>query len=279
MKQLTLCLIFVVLILTACGPSPEEIAAQTATAQTAVAAAWTETPTITASPTATQTNTPEPTATNTPTITTTPTMTPIGGFPQVYIGITEQDVQLGACGSGLTIWTMNYGDQGEEIDFWDNYPDYEKPQISGTQVLYGTRDWRGNMDVCIYPGRPIIAQHHGIIKENRTYLFTPEDQECIITIDLAPDGMQGLELVLAHFNPDVDPETDGIQALESGTIISPGDIIGYTHQYVHNGEIRNPVFNIGLFNAKSNKKTNFGYWADQDLILIGLDGQINLIKP
>lgn len=54
MKQLTLCLIFVVLILTACGPSPEEIAAQTTT-QTA-----------TLQPTTTQTNTPEPTATNAP---------------------------------------------------------------------------------------------------------------------------------------------------------------------------------------------------------------------
>ena len=62
------CLLF---ILTACGPSPEQQAAMTATAMTATAAAWTPTPTATNTPT----STPTPTATETPTPTLTPTPT------------------------------------------------------------------------------------------------------------------------------------------------------------------------------------------------------------
>lgn len=55
-------------VLTACGPSPETIATQTAQAATSTAAAWTPTPTPTITPTAT------PTATSTPTLT--PTLSP-----------------------------------------------------------------------------------------------------------------------------------------------------------------------------------------------------------
>jgi hypothetical protein len=62
---LYLCLSF---LLVACGASPEEQAAMTATAMTATAAAWTPTPTAT--------NTPTPTPTPTSTITPTPTLTP-----------------------------------------------------------------------------------------------------------------------------------------------------------------------------------------------------------
>ena len=63
----------ITLMMASCGPSPEEIAAQTDTAQTAVAAAWTETPTVTV--TNTSTSTPTLTATPTHTSTATPTHT------------------------------------------------------------------------------------------------------------------------------------------------------------------------------------------------------------
>jgi len=110
-------LLFIVCIipflLTACTPSPEELAAQTATAQTAIAAAWTKTPTqtftptpsptftitptftYTHTPTSTETPTPTntatytltPTSTSTPTITQTPTITPTPtyDFPDVVV--------------------------------------------------------------------------------------------------------------------------------------------------------------------------------------------------
>jgi hypothetical protein len=70
----TLLCIALILILSACGPSPEQQAAMTATAMTASAAAWTPTPTATNTPTSTPT--PTPTETPTPTLTPTPTDTP-----------------------------------------------------------------------------------------------------------------------------------------------------------------------------------------------------------
>jgi hypothetical protein len=63
------------ILASACAPSPEKIASQTAAAETTVAAAWTKTPTLTS--TATQTPTQTPTLTPTATITPTPTNTPI----------------------------------------------------------------------------------------------------------------------------------------------------------------------------------------------------------
>lgn len=64
--------VILILLITSCGPSAEEIAIQTATASTAIAASWTKTPTstLTHTPTFTPTITPHPT--NTPTITPTP---------------------------------------------------------------------------------------------------------------------------------------------------------------------------------------------------------------
>ena len=72
-----LLLIFLLLALTACGPSAEQQATMTATSLTAIAAAWTptptETPTPTATATATATSTAIPTETPTPTWTATKT--------------------------------------------------------------------------------------------------------------------------------------------------------------------------------------------------------------
>ncbi len=72
-------LVLALVPLAGCTPSQEQIAAQTATAQTAIAALWTTTPspTATSSPTATATITPSPTITQTPTQTPTQTVTPL----------------------------------------------------------------------------------------------------------------------------------------------------------------------------------------------------------
>lgn len=77
------CGLIVAVLLSGCGPTPEQIAAQTATAQTAVAAvqsataaAWTRTPTATPSATATATATATGTSTPTATATRTATSTP-----------------------------------------------------------------------------------------------------------------------------------------------------------------------------------------------------------
>jgi hypothetical protein len=82
MRKLIL-IVGMLLLVSACGASPEQQASMTATAMTATAAAWTPTPTATNTPTATLTPTPTqtptptltPTATNTPTSTASPTPT------------------------------------------------------------------------------------------------------------------------------------------------------------------------------------------------------------
>lgn len=74
-----LILFLVSLLLIGCGPSQEEIAARTATAQTAIAALWTPTFTATATPTPTHTPTITPSATPTLTPTQTPSPTPTSG--------------------------------------------------------------------------------------------------------------------------------------------------------------------------------------------------------
>lgn len=76
MKNQIVFLTLLLLLVTACGPSAEELAAMTATAKTATAAAWTKMPTITFTPTFTSTITPTPTETFTPTPSETPTQTP-----------------------------------------------------------------------------------------------------------------------------------------------------------------------------------------------------------
>jgi len=60
-------ILILTIILSACGPSQEELSAQTAIANTSIAKSWTSTPTLT------------PTLTPTPTKTPLPTTTPIGG--------------------------------------------------------------------------------------------------------------------------------------------------------------------------------------------------------
>lgn len=69
--------LILILLITSCGPSAEEISTQTVTAATAIAASWTKTPTLT--PTLTKTPTFTPTLTPTPTMTPTITPTPLGG--------------------------------------------------------------------------------------------------------------------------------------------------------------------------------------------------------
>ena len=80
MKKLSVVgLLLLVTTLAACGPSAEEVAALTADAETAIVAAWTETPTTTSTSTpAPTTPTPNttPTQTATPTVSPTPTVTP-----------------------------------------------------------------------------------------------------------------------------------------------------------------------------------------------------------
>jgi hypothetical protein len=102
-------LILTVLILTACGPSPEEQAASTAAAATGTAAAWTDTPTETFTPTPSRTAT----ATFTPTITPTPTITatPTYSFPAATVN-KQAHCRYGPSTAYLHAADLNPGDIG-----------------------------------------------------------------------------------------------------------------------------------------------------------------------
>jgi len=91
MKRLKTTILFL-LVLTACGPSPEMQATMTTTAITATAAAWTETPSPTATftPTVTSTITLTPTFTTTPSITPTATITPTPTFAFPSVTVNKQ---------------------------------------------------------------------------------------------------------------------------------------------------------------------------------------------
>jgi hypothetical protein len=108
------------LLFSACGPSPEEQATQTATARTATAAAWTETstPTLTVTPTFTVTSTPTvtftPTDTPTPTITPTFTITPSPtfDFPSVVVSVAQAHCRYGPSVAYLHAADLYQGDTG-----------------------------------------------------------------------------------------------------------------------------------------------------------------------
>ncbi len=116
MKKM-LILISLVLLLTACGPSPEEQATMTA-------AAWTSTPTSTLTPTstATFTLTPSltPTLTYTPTITFTPTVTatPTFAFPSVTVNVANAHCRYGPNVAYLHAADLFEGDTGTVRSRW-----------------------------------------------------------------------------------------------------------------------------------------------------------------
>jgi hypothetical protein len=131
-----------VLALSACGPSAEQQATLTSTAQTATAAMWTETftPTFTFTstftPTFTETITASPTVTDTPTITFTPSITPSPtyAFPQVSVNVAHAACLYGPSKAFLWKYDLQEGDKGfvgnrSPVSNWlwvkfDRWPDY-----------------------------------------------------------------------------------------------------------------------------------------------------------
>ena len=111
-------LLLVIILLSACTPSPEEQATLTATAQTATAGSWTDTPTSTATFTPTLTFTP--TETLTPTITFTPTLTPTFtitptatyDFPDVVVSVAMAHCRYGPSAAYLHAADLYQGDTG-----------------------------------------------------------------------------------------------------------------------------------------------------------------------
>lgn len=114
-------LLSMVLLLTACGPSPEEQATMTTAAWTATPA-FTFTPTNTATftitPTFTQTLTPTPTFTPTDTLTPTITATPTFAFPTVTVNVANAHCRYGPNIAYLHAADLFEGDTGTVRSTW-----------------------------------------------------------------------------------------------------------------------------------------------------------------
>ena len=121
MQRVILPILFII-FLSACGPSLEEQATRTATAQTATAASWTRTftpsrtPTLTYTPTFTSTFTPTFTPTDTPTPTITPTFTitftPTYDYPKIVVNKAHAACLYGPSTAYLWHYDLVQGDTG-----------------------------------------------------------------------------------------------------------------------------------------------------------------------
>ncbi len=198
---------------------------------------------------------PEPTVT--------PSPAPEGYVVQFYYGVPKEAVRPNFCG-GYTIWTMDHDPrEGYARTFWQ-----ANPGIPGPGYTYRTRDKRRNLDVCIKPGYPIVFQmDEGRITQNRYYDL--EKGDVVIDIYITEGPGYGLQLSYVHINADTNPDTSEIEYLPVGTIVKRGDIIGYTTSLQVRPET---LLNLGIMRGIT-------YLPDQEMMLIGPDGQLNFIRP
>ncbi len=197
-----------------------------------------------------------------------PTVTPEGYIPQIYIGITKETINNSGRPDGCRtpIYTTDYDRrEGYTKTFWQQFP-----EIPGPGYRYRTRDQRRNMDLCIWPGNPIIFQmDEGIITDNR---YLARDRSgVVLMIEITKGEGEGYELLYAHINSDTDPSTDEIEYLPVGTIVHRGDLIAFTDKLYDRPEA---VLNLGICR---NQRCNL--LSSQEMMLIGPDGQLNLIRP
>jgi len=218
--------------------------------------------------TPTPTKTPTPLLTSTPNPTQTPTLipspTPEGGYPQIYIGISPETVNskegcgfASEYGGDVVFWTANYGTNENPLDFWE-----ANTEINSPGEIHGTRNWRGNLDICVYPNQPITFQmESGVVTEVRE-----DDNDHLVKIYI--DYLE-LEIVYAHLIPN--------ENLYKGEGVYHGDLIGWTNpDEILDGQYN--VLNIGLFCNNNSNPLNFGYCRDQGFMLIGFDGHVNLMR-
>lgn len=209
----------------------------------------------------TDTTTPRPTATELkiPTIIPTETLQPTDEVsPQIFIGLPYSALDKYGCG-GYTIYTMDYDpSSGKGLNYWEKYQTIPIPE----GLSYTTRDGRRALDYCTKVGFPITWQlEEGQVTQNR--------DDGVLDILITKGIGKGLTITFGHINPDLDSTKDGDQKLEVGSIIHFGDLIAYT------GRRGIPV------GSDSSTQTGVigthGYLPQQELMLIGPDGQPNIL--
>lgn len=210
--------------------------------------------------TPTYTETPKPTFTPTPSTTPFPTATPLGGFWQVTLGLPYSAINDNGCG-GTGVVTVDYDSSEGRLDFWGEHPDFPEP--SG--FTHRSKNGRIALDYCTHIGFPITwaMDVDGIVDETR-----PDEGIAVIRISEGP--LKGFGLVLGHVSLDINLENQGMQNLVVGTIVHNGDIIAYTDRYgIPSGS--DSSTQTGLL------QPNGGYHSQQEMMLIGNDGQPNIL--
>lgn len=150
------------------------------------------------------------------------------------------------------------------MSFWERYPDMPKPGHP-----YRTRDQRRNLDLCVWPGSPVEFQmDEGVVTQNR-YWDLPSNT-VVIDIDITDGPGTGLVLVYGHVNPDIDPAAPGLQYVPVDSVVHRGDTIAYTNLPP---DIPETILNFGAI------RPSYGdYDPDQEMMYIGPDGQLNLLR-
>lgn len=246
MNKRTRFIILVASVLTSCQaqstPTPVERPTATPIA-TATHTPIPSTATRTATPTSTKTLTPRPTRI--------PTITPLGGFPQVFIGLGQGALRVDGCG-GKTFWSVDYDSaQGRAISFWEEHPDFPQPGYS-----FGTKDDRRILDICTFVDYEVWwAMEEGRVTESRPG---------ILTILITEGAGKDLELTIQHCSI--------AKGISVGKVVTYGDTVALTARELMPpiSETDSSVTAVGIF-ARSG-----GYHPDQEMMLIGYDGQPNI---
>jgi len=157
---------------------------------------------------------------------------------------------------------MDYDpEQGAIVDFWQAHPEIPEP----VGFTYSSRDDRRALDYCTFMGLPVTFEmQEGKVTQNRT-------QDGVIDILITKGPGAGLIMTHGHINPDTRPDTPGVQFLPVGTVVRRGDVLAYTDRFgVRPGS--DPSTQTGLLRSDGS-----GYVPEQEMMLIGPDGQPNIL--
>lgn len=196
-------IVLLCLAVTACGPTPQQLATQTAVAQTEIAAAWTVTPsatatasptttltpTTTASPTATETATPE--ATDTPASSPTPSETPTltrTPAPPPTLTFTPAPTQPAPVFASSPIHTWDRNDFAHEVtevgNTIENYLSFYRDRVVRTnQQGWCTSVWDFHKElrnVRAAYGSDVPADWYALYREYRNLIHSADQIDQIV---------------------------------------------------------------------------------------------------
>jgi len=280
---LTLC----VLLLAACGPSPEELTATAVMAQAQTeTAAPTFTPTFTPTLTSTPTLTPTPTLTSTPTITPTFTPSPTPDLPKVYGNVQVVIVPIAddavaprqPMGLTMILSPAAGGDEirVEDIDPYGNFTAYLAPGEYEVQALVLTSPDLSSDPVSVVTNGPTFTVRSEPCSFAGTFTFT--------TVRLSP-GSPGEQIT--QLQKVSNGQAGTFILLETGSLLPPLGVVkgagtcpepapalaqGYSWAFLPEISLALPVWSDWNFKKEQDQTTN-AYFVSQENI--DTDGTFN----